>query len=117
MHKFNGVVVKTPTSFSWDLQEIETNESGVTLDGLDHSDILAKKRVLSYAWQDPKESDVSLILQLVNANRYVNITYYDIMAGKEETRVFKPKKNSVPYRDLRVGKRQLSSLSLDFEER
>lgn len=116
-HKFNNAEIRTPTSFSWDIEPIETQESGITLDGKGHSDILAQKRNLSYRWTDPTREEVSTYLQLINQNRYVDITYPDAMSGIYETREFKVVKNGAPFRDMRVGALLYSELSLVFKER
>lgn len=116
-HQFNGVDVRTPTSFSWDQEEIETAESGTTLDGLDHSDVLANKVTLKYAWLDPTPEEVSTYLTLIKQNRYVTITYPDAGTNTWLTKEFKPIGRSAPFRDLRVGSKMYSVLNLSFEER
>lgn len=116
-HKFNGVDVRTPTSFSWDESELETSESGTTLDGLDHSDVLANKVKLKYTWSDPTKEEVSEILTLLKQSRYTLITYPDAVTGTYLTKEFKPKGKNAPFRELRVGSRLYQTLSLNFEER
>jgi hypothetical protein len=116
-HKFNGVDVRTPTSFSVGFEETETSESGTTMDGLDHSDILSDKAVLSYTWSDPSKAETAQILTLIKQSRYVSITYPDPYTGNLRTAEFKPQQRSVPFRDLRVGAVVYSSLSLGFKER
>lgn len=116
-HKFNGVDIRTPTSFSWDSTEVETPESGTTLDGLDHSDVLTNKVTLSYAWLDPTSEEVSTILSLVKRSRYVNITYPDAETGTYLTKEFKPTQKGAPFRDLKVGAKLYSTLTLSFKER
>jgi hypothetical protein len=116
MHKFNGIDVRTPTSFGWDMEPIEIG-SVTTADGLDHSEILTQKRTLNYEWSDPSKEEVATYLQLINQNRYVSITYPDAMSGTYETREFKTVKKGAPFRNLRVGALLYSKLSLDFKER
>lgn len=116
-HKFNGVDVRTPTSFNWDMEDILSGESGrSTNNGRSNVDIIAQKRKISYKWSDPSTEEVSSILQLINQKGIVNITYPDAMSGIYETRDFKTIKRGAPFRDLRVGARVFSELSLDFEE-
>jgi hypothetical protein len=115
-HEFNDVVVRTPTSFGWDLVD-ETAGDTEAADGTDYSEIITQKRSLSYQWSDPTKEEVSAILKLINQSRYVKIKYPDSMSGEYETREFKNTKKSAPFRDLRVGAFVHSSLSLQFEER
>jgi hypothetical protein len=114
-HKFNGTDVRTPTSFNWDLKDIEAN-SYRDANGMSHYSIIAQKRTISYKWLDPTAEEVSTILQLVNQANYVNISYPDAMSNIYETRAFKPLKRSAPFRNLRVGAKLYSELSFDFEE-
>ena len=113
-HKFNGVDIRTPTSFSWDIEDVE--EGLTTADGIDHSEIIRQKRILSYTWSDPTKAEVSAILTLINQSRYVSITYPDQMSGTYETRYFKATKKTAPFRELRVGAWMTSTLALSFEE-
>jgi len=116
LHKFNGVDVRTPTSFSWDTEDIEVG--AVTMaDGREYSEVLAQKVTINYDWTDPKKEEVSTILQLINQSRYVTITYPDAKSGTYETREFKATKKGAPFRDLRVGALMYSQLSLSFKER
>ena len=116
-HKFNGIDIRTPTSFSWDKEEVETQESGITLDGLDHSDVLATKDTLSYSWLDPTAEEVSIILTLIKQSRYVAVTYPNPETNTYLTKEFKPTSKSAPFRDFRVGARLYSALILNFKER
>jgi len=116
MHKFNGIDVRTPTGYDWDMKPVEIGQS-TTADGLDHSEILTKKRFINYEWSDPSKEEVATILQLINQSRYVSVTYPDAMSGTYETREFKTVKHSAPFRNLRVGALLYSVLSLSFEER
>jgi hypothetical protein len=115
-HRFNGVDVRTPTSFNWDLKDIEAEESGRTLDGIYHVELIAKKRMISYKWSDPSATEVSTILQLINSSNAVNITYPDALSNTYETRKFRSLKKSAPFRNYRVGAKLYSELTLDFEE-
>jgi len=116
MHKFNGTDIRTPTSFSWDIEDIIVGEI-MTQDGLDHSSRLTQKRAISYGWTDPSAIEVAAILQLLNQSRYVTITYPDAMSGVYETKEFKVENRGAPFRNLRVGALLYSSLSLGFKER
>lgn len=116
MHKFNNYIIRTPTDFSWDLEDILVGEDMTTADGKDNSAILTQKRVISYSWGDPTPAEVSYILGLTNQSRYVAIYYPDAINGYE-TREFMCIKKSAPSRQYRVGALLYSSLTLSFRER
>lgn len=114
-HKFNGTDIRTPTSFTWDMEDDEAGGEK-TADGKEHSTIVASKVALSYQWSDPSVEETATIFQLVAASRYVSITYPDPTTGGFTTGTFKPTKKGVPFRELRVGERLYQTLSLDFKE-
>jgi hypothetical protein len=115
-HRFNGVDVRTPTSFDWDIEDIYSGESGRTLDGKLHIDVIAQKRNLSYAWLDPSKEEVRDILQLIDQKGSVEITYPDAKSGEYETGIFMVMKRVAPFREFRVGARLYTKLSLEFKE-
>jgi hypothetical protein len=115
-HNFNGVDVRTPTSFNWELKDIESYSDRDTLDGTLHVEVVAQKRNISYKWADPTVEEVATILQLVNQSSTVNIRYPDALSGTYETRKFRALKKTAPFRNFRVGARSYSELALEFEE-
>lgn len=115
-HKFNGIDVRTPTSFNWELSDIETGNTYRDGDGNTRYYILTQKRSISYEWLDPTAEEVSFILQLVNQKDFVSITYPDALSGTYETRAFRPLKKSAPFRNFRVGAKLYSRLAFEFEE-
>ena len=46
----DGVAVKTPSAFSWGLQDVSDPASGRTLDALMHKNRIAQKRKISLSW-------------------------------------------------------------------
>ena len=115
-HKFNDVEIRTPTSFEWDMEDIEAGNGFTSQDGVYHFEILAQKRNLSYQWTDPSAEEVSSILTLINQDRIISVTYPDAMSNEYETRNFKIQKRSAPFRSLRVGAKMYSALSIDLKE-
>ena len=115
-HKFNNTTIRTPTSFTWDKKDVEASVL-TTQDGLDHTEILSEKVTLNYEWQDPAKEEVAVILNLVNQSRYVTITYPDAESGTDLTKEFKRNTRNAPFRELRVGAKLYSKLSLSFTER
>lgn len=112
----DGVAVKTPSSFSWGLQDVSDSASGRTQDALMHKNRIAQKRKLSFAWAGPTPQEASAILQAFN-REYVSITYPDSMSGRNETRTFYVGDRSAMTKIWTIGNKRYESISFDAIER
>lgn len=117
MIKIGGVKIKTPSSLRWGLQDLSSNDSGRTLDGKMHKDLVAQKRKLECTWDNLTKEEASTLLQAVNASVYLSITYPDPMSGRDETRTFYVGDRSAPFKSWTVGKKIFESISFNFIER
>lgn len=112
----NGEAVKTPSSFSWGLQDIADSASGRTEDSVMHRNRLAQKRKLSLSWQNITSGEAAGILQAFNPE-YVDITYPDAMSGTNETRTFYVGDRSAPMKWWNINGKIYSTVSFDVIER
>lgn len=112
----NGVEVKTPSSFSWGLQDVSDSASGRTQDAVMHKNRIAQKRKLSLSWAAPTPQEASAILQAFNPE-YIDITYPDGLSGKNETRTFYVGDRSAPMKIWNIGNKRYESVSFDVIER
>ena len=106
-----------PSSFEWGLQDISLGESGRDDSGLMHKNMIGQKRKLQVTWNALTASECATILQTVNASEYLSVTYFDLMAGANETRTFYIGDRTAPYKCWWVGNKRVESLSFDFIER
>ena len=110
MIKINGTIIKTPSSFKWGLDEMDTDDSGRTLDAKMHIDTIADKRKLECSWSGLNRAEASTLLQSVkrtNAGRFFSVTYPDTESGTDETRMFYvgPRSSSIySWTDEETGK-------------
>lgn len=117
MLKFDGVEVKDPSSFQWDISDISSEESGrSTNDGKANKDIIASKRKLSIVWSNPTKNEASTILQLITGKAFINVTYPDALSGNTETRKFYVGDRSAPMRRWTIDEKAYSSVSFNFVE-
>ena len=86
--KIQGVTIKTPSDLGWGFVDFSSEESGRTLDGLSHKDIIAQKVKLSPVWDNPNGTETAAILQAVCPYAYRNVTYLDPMTNTEVTKSF-----------------------------
>lgn len=118
MLKIDGVAVKSPSVFEWDIADLSSEESGrSTNDGKMNKDIIAIKRKLSCVWNNPSKEDVRDILQLVTGKPYMMVTYPDALSGREETREFTVGDRKAPMQIWTIGNKRYSTLSFNFIER
>jgi len=117
MIKINGTTIKTPSSLSWGLQDLSSQDSGRTLDGVMHKDLVAQKRKLECKWNNLTKQEASTLLRAVNSSIYLRITYPDPMSGRDETRTFYVGDRTAPFHMWTSGKQIFDSVSFNFVER
>ena len=107
----------TPSSLTWKLQDISPSESGRTQDAKMNKSIVAQKRTLSVAWNNPKPSNVSKILKAINKKVYLDVTYHDPMENKIGTRKFYVGDRTVPFKIWTVDNKRYERLEFELIER
>ena len=98
--KINGTPVKTPQGCTWSLQDLSSDDSGRTLDGVMHKDIVAQKRKLTCKWAAMTWQECSIIANFMK-NRGVKIVlnYPDILTGTYISKNFYTGDMTVAYFD------------------
>ena len=116
LFKVDGVVIKTPSSYSWGLQDVSAADSGRTEDAQMHKNRIAQKRKLSLSWNNPTQEETAILLQQFNPE-YVDITYPDSMSGNQETRTFYVGDRSAPMKIWTISNKRYSQVSFEVIER
>ena len=116
MLQVNGRLLKTPSSMTWGLQDLSSEDTGRTLDGKMHKDRVSQKRTLDCTWNNPTQSEASQILQAVNEKIFMDITYPDAMSGTYQTRTFYVGDRTAPFKTWTVKQKIFSSISFNFIE-
>lgn len=115
--KIDGTSIKDPSAFDWGFSDLSSDESGrSTNDGKMNKDILASKRQLSVAWNNPTKDEVSTILKLVSGKAYFQVTYPDALSGNFETRTFYVGDRKAPMKQWNINGQIYSTLSFNFIE-
>jgi len=115
--KINGITIKTPSSCTWGLQDLSSEDSGRTLDGIMHKDVIAQKRKLDCSWNGLSQSEAATLLQAVNASVFMSVTYDDPLTGAELTRTFYVGDKSAPVQIWTLNNKRFSSVSFNFIEK
>lgn len=84
--KINGVDVRDPSEFQWDLYDLSSEEvAGRSESGYGSKDIVAQKRKLNCKWAYLSFDDASDLLKASvggnpsNPNPYISVQYFDLM--------------------------------------
>ena len=121
MIEIEGSAIKDPSSFSWSISDLSSDESGrSTNNGLMSKDVLAQKRKLEMAWNNPTKEEISSILTAVNyttVGAFFSVKYPDAMSGVNETRTFYVGDRTAPMKQWTVGNKVYSTLSFNIIER
>lgn len=112
----DGVEIKTPSGFTWGLQDVSDSASGRTQDALMHKNRISQKRKLSLSWNNPTKEETAAILKAFNPE-YVTVKYPDAMSGTYETRTFYVGDRTAPMKIWTINKKRYSQVSFDIIER
>lgn len=116
MIQVNGRAVKTPSALDWGINDISASDAGRTQDGIMHKNRVARKRKIALKWANPTPSETSSILSAFSGE-YVNVTYFDPLDGRLETRTFYSGDQSAPVKIWTVNNKRYSEVSFDIIER
>ena len=116
MISVNGVAIKTPSAFSWSLQDVSASDAGRTTDALMHKMRVDRKRKISLTWEGTTPEETRAIL-LAFSPEYFDVTYFDPLDGAEVTRRFYAGDQSAPVKIWTVENKRYEQISFDIIER
>ena len=114
--KVQGVTIKTPSDLGWGLSDLSSEESGRTLDGKSHKDIITQIVKLNPVWNNLSGEEASAILQAVCPYAYRNVTYIDPQTNTEVTKSFYTGDKSASVHTYALGLTRYSTVSFNFIE-
>ena len=116
MIRVDGVALKTPSSFTWELNDVSASDAGRTTDALMHKNRVARKRKLKMSWSMPTPAEAKSILEAF-APEYFTVTYFDPLAGAIQTRTFYCGDQSAPVKFWTVNNKRYETITFDVIER
>lgn len=75
--QIDGVTIPTPSEYGFDIEDLSSEETGRTLDGIMHKDVVAVKDYYTCTWKSLSWSDAAFLLKLVDGKTIVMLTYLD----------------------------------------
>lgn len=116
----DGVAVKSPSSFSWGLQDVSSASAGRTQDALMHKERIAQKRKIELEWVNPTPSELHTIVNAFQPE-YISVQYHDPLDSADpavlSTRTFYTGDKSAPVYSWVVGEERYEKVSFNIIER
>lgn len=78
----------SPGGLKWSIMSVQSADSGRAEDGTMIATLVAKKRKLELKYANLTPEDAKAILEEVCGDMFFEVTYYDVLAGEQETRTF-----------------------------
>lgn len=114
--KVDGTTMPCPSTWQWGLQDISAGESGRTDDTIMHKNRVGQKRKIQVGYSAINDQTAQTVLSAINPE-YINVTYYDLLDGTNETREFYVGDRNGIFKYWWDGKHILESLAFDLIER
>ena len=73
----DGVAIPTPTEYKFGIEELSSEATGRTLDGVMHKDVVAVKDYYECTWKGLSWGDTATILNAINGKQEVLFTHAD----------------------------------------
>lgn len=102
--KINGTTIPVPTEYGFDIEDLSSDNTGRTLDGVMHKDVVAVKDYYTCTWSGLSWTETAALLNLVNGKRKITLTYVDPRYP-----------NTTKTNDFYVGKRSGKANNLNQE--
>ena len=115
MLKVDGKLLKSPSGWTWGLQDVSDSDSGRTTDTKMHKNRIGQKRKLTLEWQGLTPAEASEILKAVNPE-YFEVEYPDAMENSNLTKTFYAGDRTAPLKTWTVSNKYYSLLSVDIIE-
>lgn len=113
--KIDGVAIPTPAEYQAGIEDLSTEQTGRTLDGTMHKDVVASKDYYECKWVFLSWNDIATILNAINEKESFNFTYADPrVPNRFITNKFYVGERSAAALNLTDPKKSWKSLTLKF---
>lgn len=113
--KIDGVAIPTPSTYKVGIEDLSSEETGRTLDGLMHKDVVAVKDYYDCTWNKLSWEDAATLLNAIDNKTQFRFTYADPRQPNTWlTNDFYVGERSVVALDLTDSKRAWKEISFRF---
>lgn len=115
--KVDGVAIPTPTSYVFNVEDLSSEGTGRTLDGVMHKDVVAVKDYYECTWKGLSWEDTALLLNAIDGKEQVAFTHADPrVANQFITGQYYVGKRGGTAMNLKNPKKVWSDISLTFTQ-
>lgn len=75
--EIDGVAIPTPSTYVFDVEDLSSEESGRTLDGVMHKDVVAVKDTYECTWKKLSWADTATLLNAINGKQQFTFRHVD----------------------------------------
>lgn len=75
--KIDGVAIPTPSEYTFNVEDLSSQNTGRTLDGMMHKDVVAVKDTYDCTWKRLSWQDAADLLNAINAKEQFSFTHAD----------------------------------------
>lgn len=75
--KIDGVAIPTPSEYNFSVEDLSTEETGRTLDGTMHKDVVAVKDYYKCTWKHLSWEDTATLLNAIDGKSSFDFTHAD----------------------------------------
>lgn len=75
--KINGATIPTPSEYSFDVEDLSSDNTGRTLDGKMHKDVVAVKDSYTCTWKRLSWQDAATLLNAIDGKTQFSFTHAD----------------------------------------
>jgi len=113
--KVDGVAIPTPSTYEAGIEDLSSEQTGRTLDGVMHKDVVAVKDYYTCTWKVLSWEDMATILNAIDGKTSFQFTYADPRVPNQFiTNTFYVGERTTPALNLADPKKTWKDLSLKF---
>jgi len=75
--KIDGITIPNPTTYEYNIEDLSSEETGRTLDGIMHKDVVSTKDTYNCSWRVLSWEDAATLLNAVDGKTKVRFTHAD----------------------------------------
>lgn len=75
--KIDGVAIPTPSSYDFSIEDLSSEETGRTLDGVMHKDVVSVKDTYTCTWKNVSWTVAAQLMNAIDGKTKVSLTYAD----------------------------------------
>ncbi len=100
--KIEGVTLPMPDEYSQSVEDLSSEDTGRTLDGKFHKDVIAVKSTVPFSWSRLEWSVAAALAKAVDGKSSLNVSYIDVRRPYENIS-----------KEIYVGKRDFKPVQFD----